>query len=118
MRFAFTGDQQLFAEGLRDLLAKECTPAHVRAAWESGSGHDPELWAHLGEVLPQRDVVAGAVVPRGAHVRGRALLGEEIAQTLGEELLVVGEREAHHAPRGSWRTRSAMMLRWISLVPA
>ena len=26
MRFAFTDDQTLFAEGLRDLLAKECTP--------------------------------------------------------------------------------------------
>ena len=27
MRFAFTDDQRMFAEGLRDLLAKECTPA-------------------------------------------------------------------------------------------
>ena len=58
MRFAFTDDQQLFAEGLRDLLAKECTPAHVRAAWESGSGHDPELWAHLGGMG-----VLGVLVP-------------------------------------------------------
>ena len=40
MRFAFTDDQKLFAEGLRDLLAKECTPAHVRAVWDDGTGHD------------------------------------------------------------------------------
>ena len=40
MRFAFTDDQTLFAEGLRDLLAKECPPARVRAAWDDGAGHD------------------------------------------------------------------------------
>jgi alkylation response protein AidB-like acyl-CoA dehydrogenase len=47
MHFAFTPDQELFATGLRDLLAKECTPAHVRAVWDDGTGHDPALWAHL-----------------------------------------------------------------------
>ena len=58
MRFAFTDDQQLFAEGLRDLLAKECTPAHVRAAWEEGTGHDAALWSRLGEMG-----VLGVLVP-------------------------------------------------------
>ena len=61
MRFAFTDDQQLFAEGLRDLLAKECPPATVRAAWDDGTGHDPALWAHLagmgvlGMLVPEAD---------------------------------------------------------------
>ena len=50
MRFAFTDDQQLFADGLRDLLAKECTPATVRAAWDDGTGHAPALWDHLTEM--------------------------------------------------------------------
>jgi alkylation response protein AidB-like acyl-CoA dehydrogenase len=50
MRFAFTDDQQLFAEGLRDLLAKECPPAIVRAAWDDGTGHVPALWAHLADM--------------------------------------------------------------------
>jgi alkylation response protein AidB-like acyl-CoA dehydrogenase len=50
MRFAFTDDQKLFAEGLRDLLAKECPPATVRAAWDDATGHAPELWAHLAEM--------------------------------------------------------------------
>jgi alkylation response protein AidB-like acyl-CoA dehydrogenase len=50
MRFAFTDDQKLFAEGLRDLLVKECPPATVRAAWDDGTGHAPNLWAHLAEM--------------------------------------------------------------------
>jgi len=58
MRFAFTADQQLFAEGLRDLLAKECTPAQVRATWDDGTGHDAALWAHLGGMG-----VLGVLVP-------------------------------------------------------
>ena len=61
MRFAFTDDQRLFAEGLRDLLAKECTPAHVRAAWNDGAGHDFALWNHLAEMG-----VFGMLVPESA----------------------------------------------------
>jgi alkylation response protein AidB-like acyl-CoA dehydrogenase len=61
MRFAFTDDQKLFAEGLRDLLAKECTPAQVRAAWDDGAGHDFTLWNHLGEMG-----VFGMLVPEAA----------------------------------------------------
>jgi alkylation response protein AidB-like acyl-CoA dehydrogenase len=61
MRFAFTDDQRLFAEGLRDLLDKECTPARVRAAWDDGTGHDAALWDHLadmgvfGMLVPEAD---------------------------------------------------------------
>jgi len=61
MRFAFTDDQKLFAEGLRDLLDKECTPAHVRAAWDDGAGHDFALWNHLTEMG-----VFGMLVPEAA----------------------------------------------------
>ncbi len=61
MRFAFTDDQLLFAEGLRDLLAKECPPATVRAAWDDGSGHVPALWSHLSEMG-----VFGMLVPESA----------------------------------------------------
>ena len=61
MRFAFTDDQKLFAEGLRDLLDKECTPAHVRAAWDDGAGHDFALWNHLGDMG-----VFGMLVPEAA----------------------------------------------------
>jgi alkylation response protein AidB-like acyl-CoA dehydrogenase len=61
MRFAFTDDQLLFAEGLRDLLAKECPPATVRAAWDEGAGHVPALWAHLAEMG-----VFGMLVPESS----------------------------------------------------
>jgi alkylation response protein AidB-like acyl-CoA dehydrogenase len=61
MRFAFTDDQKLFAEGLRDLLAKECTATHVRAAWDDGAGHDFTLWNHLAEMG-----VFGMLVPEAA----------------------------------------------------
>jgi alkylation response protein AidB-like acyl-CoA dehydrogenase len=50
MRFAFTEDQLLFAEGLRDMLSKECPPSRVRAVWDDGSGHAPALWAQLAEM--------------------------------------------------------------------
>lgn len=36
MRFAFTEDQTAFRDALRDLLAKECPPEVVRAAWANG----------------------------------------------------------------------------------
>jgi len=61
MRFAFTDDQLLFAEGLRDLLAKECPPATVRSAWDDGAGHVPALWAHLAEMG-----VFGMLVPESS----------------------------------------------------
>ncbi len=80
--------------------------------------HEHAEHTHPTEMGPQLGVVPAAALPCRADVRRRALLGEEVAQALGEELLVVGEGEAHQRPRGSCRTRSAMMLRWISLVPA
>jgi alkylation response protein AidB-like acyl-CoA dehydrogenase len=61
MRFAFTDEQTLFAEGLRDLLVKECTPAQVRAAWDDGAGHDFALWNHLAAMG-----VFGMLVPEAA----------------------------------------------------
>ena len=61
MRFAFTDDQTLFAQGLRDLLDKECTPARVRATWDDGAGHDFALWNHLAEMG-----VFGMLVPEAA----------------------------------------------------
>jgi alkylation response protein AidB-like acyl-CoA dehydrogenase len=47
MDFRFSEDQRLFQSTVRDLLTKECTPAHVRAAWESDDGLVPGLWQKL-----------------------------------------------------------------------
>ena len=112
MRFAFTDDQQLFADGLRDLLAKECTPAHVRAAWEEGTGHDAALWSRLGEMG-----VLGVLVPEeqggfGGTDVDLVLLLEE----LGKAAAPGPDRGAHrsrragargHRPRGRARRRVA-----------
>lgn len=49
MRFALSEDQVAFRHAVRDLLAKECPPAVVRAAWEaSPSALDRGVWDSLG----------------------------------------------------------------------
>src|SRR3954452_6496668 len=58
MRFAFTDDQLLFRDAVRDLLAKECTPAALRAVWDQPRGgagsdagrHDPLGWSALASM--------------------------------------------------------------------
>ena len=65
MRFAFTDDQLAFRDAVRDLLAKECPPEVVRAAWPDGTdahgarkgegaradaGRVAKVWADLAEM--------------------------------------------------------------------
>jgi alkylation response protein AidB-like acyl-CoA dehydrogenase len=50
MHFAFSEDQVLFRDTVRDFLANECKPAAVRAAWENDLGRVPGLWAKLAEM--------------------------------------------------------------------
>jgi alkylation response protein AidB-like acyl-CoA dehydrogenase len=48
MRFALSDDQAAFRDAVRDLLAKECTPAVVRAAWDAPAGRlDRGVWDSL-----------------------------------------------------------------------
>ena len=49
MRFAFTEDQLAFRDAARDVLAKECTPATVRASWDD-AGRSGDAWAAIGEM--------------------------------------------------------------------
>jgi alkylation response protein AidB-like acyl-CoA dehydrogenase len=49
MQFAFTEEQQQLRNAVRDLLAKECPPSAVRAAWDNETGRVPGLWRHLAE---------------------------------------------------------------------
>jgi alkylation response protein AidB-like acyl-CoA dehydrogenase len=62
VRFALTEDQVAFRDAVRDLLAKECTPAIVRAAWEAPEGeldrgvwHQLEAMGVLGVLVPEAD---------------------------------------------------------------
>ena len=47
MRFAFTEEQRELAAGVKEILARECTPARVRAAWEPGA--PLAVWPHLAK---------------------------------------------------------------------
>jgi alkylation response protein AidB-like acyl-CoA dehydrogenase len=58
MRFTFDHDHVLLAEAVRELLAKECTPADVRAAWNDEKERSPERWRKLAEMG-----VAGLTAP-------------------------------------------------------
>jgi alkylation response protein AidB-like acyl-CoA dehydrogenase len=49
VRFAFTDDQLLFRDTVRDLLDKECRPEQLRGAWD-GDGLLPEVWSALAEM--------------------------------------------------------------------
>lgn len=112
MRFAFSEDQLLLQKTVRDFLAAECTPAAVRALWETDTGRSPELWRKLSDVG-----VAGLLVPEASggmgmdeidsvlifEEAGRAALGEPVVATaaVGAPLLadLGGELAARWLPR-------------------
>ncbi len=50
MHFAFTDDQLGFRDAVRDLLARECPPAVVRAAWTNDNARRATVWNHLAEM--------------------------------------------------------------------
>jgi alkylation response protein AidB-like acyl-CoA dehydrogenase len=50
VRFAFTEDQLAFRDAVRELFAKECPPAVVRAAWDESSTPERRAWSALGEM--------------------------------------------------------------------
>ncbi len=61
MHFAFTEDQLLFRDAVRDLFAGECPPEAVRAAWDSDDGRVPGLWDQLAAMG-----VVGLTAPESA----------------------------------------------------
>jgi len=69
MHFAFTDDQLAFRDAVRDLLANECPPSVVRAAWENDDGRSGTAWRALAEMG-----VLGALAPEAAGGLGLSLL--------------------------------------------
>lgn len=63
MRFAFTDDQLLFRDAVRELLAKECPPEAVRRAWAApaDAAVDRDRWRGLAEMG-----VLGLMVPEAS----------------------------------------------------
>jgi alkylation response protein AidB-like acyl-CoA dehydrogenase len=91
MKFAFTDDQVAFRDAVRDLLAKECTPAVVRAAWDAPPGElDRGVWDSLdamgllGVLVPEADGGLGLdetwLVPI-LEEAGRAALPHPLVET-------------------------------------
>ncbi len=50
MQFSFSDEQLALRDATRDLLAKECTPAHVRTAWTNATGRVDGLWQQLDDM--------------------------------------------------------------------
>jgi alkylation response protein AidB-like acyl-CoA dehydrogenase len=63
MRFAFTEDQLVFRDAVRDLLGAECPPSVVRDAW--AHGHRADLWRRLADMG-----VAGLTAPESCGGMG------------------------------------------------
>ena len=101
MRFAFTDDQLLFRDTVRDLLAKECQPEQVRYAWVNATGRLPDVWAGLAEMG-----VVGLTVPEEhgglglgqldlvllLEETGRVALPEPIVETTGVAAPLLADR--------------------------
>jgi alkylation response protein AidB-like acyl-CoA dehydrogenase len=80
MRFAITSDQKLLTDGLAEVLAGECTPAVVRAAWDDGTGHAPGLWATLGELGLFATLVPTEAGGMGGGMVEAVLLAEQLGR--------------------------------------
>jgi alkylation response protein AidB-like acyl-CoA dehydrogenase len=50
VQFAFTEQQDMFRDTVRDLFADVCPPEAVRASWDNDDGSVPGLWAALAEM--------------------------------------------------------------------
>ena len=111
MRFAFSDDQLALRDALRDVLAKECTPAHVRAAWTNDTGRVPGLWAQLadmgviGLLAPEDDGGLGLTfvdLVLMLEETGRHALPEPIVETAAWGVLLFGRTDLTIAAGEHW----------------
>jgi alkylation response protein AidB-like acyl-CoA dehydrogenase len=113
VQFAFTEDQVLFRDTVRDFLANECKPEAVRAAWENDTGRIPGMWQQLCEMG-----VIGLVAPESSggfgmseldlvgllEETGRAALPEPIVEHAAVAVPLLRD---HHAHADEWLSRAA-----------
>ena len=88
MDFTFTAEQRAFQQSVRDFLAKECPPEHVRAMATDPTGRSPKLWKALASLG-----VVGLTVPEehgglGGNEVDLVLLLEEAGRAALPEPLV------------------------------
>jgi alkylation response protein AidB-like acyl-CoA dehydrogenase len=126
VRFAFTDEQLLFRDAVRDLLAKECPPEAVRYAWVDPDGFGAGRWSALAEMG-----VVGLTVPE-AHgglglgevdlvllltEAGRAALPEPLVETTAVAAPLIDE-VAPEPFRSEWLRRIATGDAVVSVAPA
>jgi alkylation response protein AidB-like acyl-CoA dehydrogenase len=106
MHFAFTEDQVLFRDTVKDFFANECAPAAVREAWENDTGRIPGLWNQLAEMG-----ILGVLAPEAAgglgmgevdlvlllEEAGRAALPEPLAEHAAVAIPLLRDHGAHAA---------------------
>lgn len=88
MRFAFTDEQTDFRDAVRDLLARECTPGVVRAAWENADGRSGPVWDLLAEMGVLSVLVPESEGGLGMTVLDIVLLLEECGRVALPEPIV------------------------------
>ena len=114
MRFAFTEDQLLFRDAVRDALAKEAGPDHVRAAWDAPTAApfgDRKVWSTLADMG-----VLGIMVPEahggmGMNELDLVLLLEEAGRVALPEPIV--ETVAVAAPLLAEIGSSELQAEWL-----
>jgi alkylation response protein AidB-like acyl-CoA dehydrogenase len=111
VRFSFSEEQLALRDALRDLLAKECTPAHVRAAWTNETGRVPGLWEQLaamgvvGLLAPERDGGLGLTFVELVLVleeTGRHAVPEPIVETAAYGVPLLGRSDVTVAAGEYW----------------
>ena len=114
-------DDRLGKRGAAGLLERQHQRHLVETEPARTLGHQHAQDAELGERRPaRRDRAPCSLLPDGAHRGRRTDALEHAADAVAEAELLLVEREMHAVgqSRGRPSTRSAMTLRWISLVPA
>ena len=122
MKFSFTQDQRLFAEGLRDLLSKQCTPTHVREAWENHAGHLPDLWSRLAEMGVLSMLVPESQGGMGGTLIDAVLLFQELGRAavpgpVLEHMAVAAPALAHSQWAHALNDGTAIATVWVDTGP-
>lgn len=100
MYFGFSQDQKAFRDAAAEMLANECPPEAVRAAWESETAFDSKRWSALAEMG-----VLGICAPESAgglgmdeldlvgllEETGRVALPEPVVETAAVGLPLLAE---------------------------
>ena len=111
MRFSFTDDQRAFAEGLREMLTRECPLSQVRDAWDDGTGHSARLWTRLDDMGVLSMLVPEANGGMGASMVDAILLLQELGRAGAPGPVI------EHMVCAPWCSGAAISTSWLDNEP-